>query len=172
MHLQQQLPSLSTPANKPVSLDNGFPHIVTAAGVERVSSSPCSSGDAHEPPLKRPRSPSPNAREARDDGESEDKPESSDARTDFASDMFSYAGQHVVPALSGHYTSPYPVISSGSYSGLSYSYPQPYGQTYANAAVYPFPAASGKAQVYLCNRALWFKFHRHQTEMIVTKQGR
>ncbi|XP_693121.2 T-box brain protein 1 isoform X1 [Danio rerio] len=170
MHLQQQLIS---PANKPVSLDNGFPHIImtAAAGVERVSSS-CSSGDAHEPPLKRPRSPSPNARETQDNGESENKPESSDPRTDFASEMFSYAGQHVVPALSGHYMSPQPVISSGLYSGMSYSYPQPYEQTYANAAVYSFPAVSGKAQVYLCNRALWFKFHRHQTEMIITKQGR
>lgn len=29
-----------------------------------------------------------------------------------------------------------------------------------------------RAQVYLCNRALWLKFHRHQTEMIITKQGR
>ncbi|XP_029306667.1 eomesodermin homolog b isoform X2 [Cottoperca gobio] len=29
-----------------------------------------------------------------------------------------------------------------------------------------------RAQVYLCNRPLWLKFHRHQTEMIITKQGR
>lgn len=29
-----------------------------------------------------------------------------------------------------------------------------------------------RAQVYLCNRPLWQKFHRHQTEMIITKQGR
>lgn len=29
-----------------------------------------------------------------------------------------------------------------------------------------------RAQVFLCNRALWLKFHRHQTEMIITKQGR
>ncbi|XP_043973309.1 eomesodermin-like [Gambusia affinis] len=29
-----------------------------------------------------------------------------------------------------------------------------------------------RAQVYLCNRPLWVKFHRHQTEMIITKQGR
>ncbi|XP_061633696.1 eomesodermin-like [Phyllopteryx taeniolatus] len=32
------------------------------------------------------------------------------------------------------------------------------------------PAA--RAHVYLCNRPLWLKFHRHQTEMIITKQGR
>lgn len=30
----------------------------------------------------------------------------------------------------------------------------------------------GKAGVFLCNRELWSKFHAHQTEMIVTKQGR
>ncbi|KAJ8395786.1 hypothetical protein AAFF_G00028330 [Aldrovandia affinis] len=32
--------------------------------------------------------------------------------------------------------------------------------------------AGVRAQVYLCNRPLWLKFHRHQTEMIITKQGR
>ncbi|KAJ8273180.1 hypothetical protein GJAV_G00098550 [Gymnothorax javanicus] len=32
--------------------------------------------------------------------------------------------------------------------------------------------AGARAQVYLCNRPLWLKFHRHQTEMIITKQGR
>ena len=36
----------------------------------------------------------------------------------------------------------------------------------------PGPAAGARAQVYLCNRPLWLKFHRHQTEMIITKQGR
>ncbi|XP_072304160.1 eomesodermin homolog a isoform X1 [Eucyclogobius newberryi] len=33
-------------------------------------------------------------------------------------------------------------------------------------------SAGARAQVYLCNRPLWLKFHRHQTEMIITKQGR
>ncbi|XP_024921059.1 eomesodermin homolog a isoform X4 [Cynoglossus semilaevis] len=36
----------------------------------------------------------------------------------------------------------------------------------------PGSAAGVRAQVYLCNRPLWLKFHRHQTEMIITKQGR
>lgn len=36
----------------------------------------------------------------------------------------------------------------------------------------PGSAAGARAQVYLCNRPLWLKFHRHQTEMIITKQGR
>ncbi|KAJ8385650.1 hypothetical protein AAFF_G00183630 [Aldrovandia affinis] len=36
----------------------------------------------------------------------------------------------------------------------------------------PGTGAGARAQVYLCNRPLWLKFHRHQTEMIITKQGR
>ncbi|XP_044026778.1 eomesodermin homolog a isoform X3 [Siniperca chuatsi] len=36
----------------------------------------------------------------------------------------------------------------------------------------PGSVAGARAQVYLCNRPLWLKFHRHQTEMIITKQGR
>ncbi|KAM6959043.1 eomesodermin homolog a [Aplochiton taeniatus] len=36
----------------------------------------------------------------------------------------------------------------------------------------PGSAPGARAQVYLCNRPLWLKFHRHQTEMIITKQGR
>lgn len=65
-----------------------------------------------------------------------------------------------------------------------------YGQAAAGGALYgPYPPASGscgglgalgvpaagpglRAQVFLCNRPLWLKFHRHQTEMIITKQGR
>lgn len=65
-----------------------------------------------------------------------------------------------------------------------------YGQAAAGGPLYgPYPAASGscgglgalgvpaagpglRAQVFLCNRPLWLKFHRHQTEMIITKQGR
>ncbi|XP_016299084.1 T-box brain protein 1-like [Sinocyclocheilus anshuiensis] len=169
MHLQQ-LPSPSAVSDKPASADNVFTHIAAA-------------GDTleNEPPLKRlstgMRNPS-NALDyvsaARGDSESADKcdlPESSQAREDFAfsSAMFSYSGQPLpaLPPLSGPYMTPHPIISNGPYNGLSYAYSQQYGQTYPNAAVYP-----GKAQVYLCNLALWFKFHRHQTEMIVTKQGR
>ncbi|XP_016323979.1 T-box brain protein 1-like [Sinocyclocheilus anshuiensis] len=168
MHLQQP-PSPSALANKPV-----LTHITA-----RVSSSRDTL--MNEPPLKRlsteMRSPS-NALDYVSAG-SADKcnlPESSQARTDFASSsaMFSYSRQPVVPGLpplSSHYLTPRPVISNGPYE-LSYAYSQPYGQTYLNSAVYPFASVPGKAQVYLCNRALWFKFHRHQTEMIITKQGR
>uniref|UniRef100_A0A8C6ZB16 Eomesodermin n=1 Tax=Nothoprocta perdicaria TaxID=30464 RepID=A0A8C6ZB16_NOTPE len=34
------------------------------------------------------------------------------------------------------------------------------------------PPGARYGQVFLCNRPLWLKFHRHQTEMIITKQGR
>ncbi|RLW11204.1 hypothetical protein DV515_00001670 [Chloebia gouldiae] len=65
-----------------------------------------------------------------------------------------------------------------------------YGQATGGGPLYgPYPPASGscgglgalgvpaagagmRAQVFLCNRPLWLKFHRHQTEMIITKQGR
>ncbi|XP_049328860.1 eomesodermin-like [Astyanax mexicanus] len=40
------------------------------------------------------------------------------------------------------------------------------------ACLYPSYPGAQRAQVYLCNRPLWLKFHRHQTEMIITKQGR
>lgn len=47
------------------------------------------------------------------------------------------------------------------------------GSALGNMALPPATAGPGvRAQVYLCNRPLWLKFHRHQTEMIITKQGR
>ncbi|XP_068009072.1 eomesodermin homolog isoform X2 [Melanerpes formicivorus] len=72
----------------------------------------------------------------------------------------------------------------GGSSGYQYGQAAPGGPLYG-----PYPAASGscsglgalgvpaagpglRAQVFLCNRPLWLKFHRHQTEMIITKQGR
>ncbi|XP_075068472.1 eomesodermin homolog isoform X1 [Mixophyes fleayi] len=57
----------------------------------------------------------------------------------------------------GSMYSPYPAAGTGS--GLS-------------ALGLPGSGAGVRAQVYLCNRPLWLKFHRHQTEMIITKQGR
>ncbi|XP_054642057.1 T-box brain protein 1-like isoform X2 [Dunckerocampus dactyliophorus] len=111
--------------------------------------------------------------------------------------MFPYPSQHGAahPAFSigspGRYVAHHPVLGNGAYNSLlsnsspqayppaaGYPYAQQYGHTYQGGAFYQFsPAqaaglAPGKAQVYLCNRALWLKFHRHQTEMIITKQGR
>ncbi|KAM9447939.1 LOW QUALITY PROTEIN: T-box brain protein 1-like [Salvelinus alpinus] len=109
--------------------------------------------------------------------------------------MFPYPSQHgpAHPAFSigspSRYMAHHPVITNGAYNSLltnsspqgyptaGYPYAQQYGHTYQGAAFYQFSSAQaglvpGKAQVYLCNRALWLKFHRHQTEMIITKQGR
>jgi len=112
--------------------------------------------------------------------------------------MFPYPSQHgpAHPAFSigspGRYMAHHSVIANGAYNSLLsttsprgyaaaaavYPYTQQYGHhTYQGSAFYQFPPAQaglvpGKAQVYLCNRALWLKFHRHQTEMIITKQGR
>ncbi|NWH71691.1 TBR1 protein, partial [Piaya cayana] len=111
------------------------------------------------------------------------------------STMFPYPGQHgpAHPAFSiaspSRYMAHHPVITNGAYNSLlsnsspqgypaaGYPYPQQYGHSYQGAPFYQFSSAQpglvpGKAQVYLCNRPLWLKFHRHQTEMIITKQGR
>ncbi|KAK2868844.1 hypothetical protein Q7C36_000715 [Tachysurus vachellii] len=109
--------------------------------------------------------------------------------------MFSYAAQHghtLTPfsiTNPGHFVAHHTVIPNGPYDGVlsgaprqnyssaGYPYAQAYSQAYQSGALYPLSSAhaglmAGKAQVYLCNRALWLKFHRHQTEMIITKQGR
>lgn len=93
----------------------------------------------------------------------------------------------------GRYPSSLHLGSVLSPSGFS---PSAAGRTHLSSAyqfgqspgcIYPSYTASGsslsnislpstgpgmRAQVYLCNRPLWLKFHRHQTEMIITKQGR
>ncbi|KAM9305768.1 T-box brain protein 1 [Gastrophryne carolinensis] len=112
--------------------------------------------------------------------------------------MFPYPGQHPAtaaahPAFSiaspGRYMPHHPVLANGAYNSLlgnsspqgyptaTYPYGQQYGHSYQGAPFYQFSPAQpglvpGKAQIYLCNRPLWLKFHRHQTEMIITKQGR
>ncbi|MBN3311507.1 TBR1 protein, partial [Atractosteus spatula] len=109
--------------------------------------------------------------------------------------MFPYPSQHgpTHPAFSigspSRYMAHHPVITNGAYNSLlsntspqgyptaGYPYAQQYGHSYQGGPFYQFSSAQpglvpGKAQVYLCNRALWLKFHRHQTEMIITKQGR
>ncbi|NXH18561.1 TBR1 protein, partial [Bucco capensis] len=111
------------------------------------------------------------------------------------STMFPYPSQHgpAHPAFSiaspSRYMAHHPVITNGAYNSLlsnsspqgyptaGYPYPQQYGHSYQGAPFYQFSSSQpglvpGKAQVYLCNRPLWLKFHRHQTEMIITKQGR
>lgn len=67
-----------------------------------------------------------------------------------------------------HFSSPYQFGQSPGciYPGYSGS-----GSALSNLTLPP-PGPGMRAQVYLCNRPLWLKFHRHQTEMIITKQGR
>ncbi|CAO2633268.1 Eomesodermin homolog [Lemmus lemmus] len=77
--------------------------------------------------------------------------------------------------------------ASGSGGGAGGPGAYPYGQGSPLYGPYTGAAAAGscgglgslgvpgsgfRAHVYLCNRPLWLKFHRHQTEMIITKQGR
>ncbi|XP_056404618.1 T-box transcription factor TBX21 [Hyla sarda] len=52
---------------------------------------------------------------------------------------------------------------------LSYSLPLPHSFTRTTS---PGSQKSEKVQVNLANYTLWDKFHKHQTEMIITKQGR
>ncbi|KAM9805601.1 eomesodermin homolog b [Syngnathus typhle] len=61
-------------------------------------------------------------------------------------------------ALRGHFSPPYQMGQS--------LYPPYSGSGPA------LDGAGARAHVYLCKQPLWLKFHRHQTEMIITKQGR
>lgn len=64
-----------------------------------------------------------------------------------------------------------PAYQLGQSPGCIYPAYGSSGSALGNIAV-PAAGPGMKAQVYLCNRPLWLKFHRHQTEMIITKQGR
>ncbi|KAJ1135469.1 hypothetical protein NDU88_001908 [Pleurodeles waltl] len=61
----------------------------------------------------------------------------------------------------------YPAAGEGSY-------PSAGQHGFHRGALYPMPGyqSVGKLQVVLNNYPLWAKFHKHQTEMIITKQGR
>ncbi|XP_023670083.1 T-box transcription factor TBX21 isoform X1 [Paramormyrops kingsleyae] len=54
------------------------------------------------------------------------------------------------------------------------SYTSPFQHPYPRPALYPLPGLQvcGKTQALLNNFPLWAKFHKYQTEMIITKQGR
>ncbi|XP_046888120.1 T-box transcription factor TBX21 [Hypomesus transpacificus] len=54
------------------------------------------------------------------------------------------------------------------------SYAAPFQHGYPRAPLYPLPGLQvcGKTQALLNNYPLWAKFHKYQTEMIITKQGR
>lgn len=73
------------------------------------------------------------------------------------------------PSATGraHFSSAY---QFGQSPGCIYPSYSGSGSSLSNLTLPPGPGM--RAQVYLCNRPLWLKFHRHQTEMIITKQGR
>ncbi|KAB1265216.1 T-box transcription factor TBX21 [Camelus dromedarius] len=107
-----------------------------------------------------------------------------------------YAGGALVPAPPGRFLGAYtypPRPQASGFPGAGEPFPptpgaegyQP-GDGYAapdpRAALYPGPRedyalpagleVSGKLRVALNNHLLWSKFNQHQTEMIITKQGR
>ncbi|XP_077990589.1 uncharacterized protein LOC144444913 [Glandiceps talaboti] len=74
-----------------------------------------------------------------------------------------------------------PAAYSGQFASVDSSYTngnqqscfvQATTQSYEGSSSPPNNMFKGKACVYLCNRDLWLKFHQHNTEMIITKQGR
>ncbi|XP_068592402.1 eomesodermin homolog b isoform X1 [Cebidichthys violaceus] len=64
-----------------------------------------------------------------------------------------------------------PAYQLGQSPGCIYPPYSSSGSALSNITL-PTAGPGMRAQVYLCNRPLWLKFHRHQTEMIITKQGR
>ncbi|XP_077171125.1 T-box transcription factor TBX21 isoform X2 [Paroedura picta] len=75
------------------------------------------------------------------------------------------------------YASPgdlYPGAHGGGGGGGEGCYPPPVPHMFPRGPLYPMPGyqVAGKLQVVLNNYPLWAKFHKHQTEMIITKQGR
>ncbi|XP_004591174.1 T-box transcription factor TBX21 [Ochotona princeps] len=107
-----------------------------------------------------------------------------------------YAGSALVPAPPGRFlgtyvypprpqatgfpgaAEPFPpsVGAEGYQSGDNYAAPDPRTSLYPGPREdYALPAGlevSGKLRVALNNHLLWSKFNQHQTEMIITKQGR
>ncbi|XP_017540847.1 eomesodermin homolog a [Pygocentrus nattereri] len=71
-----------------------------------------------------------------------------------------------VCASRGQFPPPHAAAAAAAAAGYQFAHAQ------GPACLYPSYPGAQRAQVYLCNRPLWLKFHRHQTEMIITKQGR
>lgn len=78
---------------------------------------------------------------------------------------------HYVPAGADAYSS---ANGKDVYPSSADSYTASFQHGYPRAPMYTLPGlqVSGKTQVLLNNYPLWAKFHKYQTEMIITKQGR
>ncbi|OCT62124.1 T-box transcription factor TBX21 [Xenopus laevis] len=77
----------------------------------------------------------------------------------------------LLPTSSCSYNQEYPPEGA---EPVNYSYPSSLQQILptTNPSSAPECQRSGKIQITLTNYSLWDKFHKHQTEMIITKQGR
>lgn len=64
--------------------------------------------------------------------------------------------------------------SKDGYSASADSYHAHFQHGFPRTSLYSLPGLQvcGKTQVLLNNYPLWAKFHKYQTEMIITKQGR
>ncbi|KAF4106501.1 T-box transcription factor TBX21 [Onychostoma macrolepis] len=80
-------------------------------------------------------------------------------------------GHTYVPAGADAYSS---ANGKDLYPSSADGYPASFQHGYPRAPMYSLPGlqVSGKTQVLLNNYPLWAKFHKYQTEMIITKQGR
>lgn len=82
----------------------------------------------------------------------------------------SAAGQGYIPAAGDGF----PTGGKDVFSPSPENYPASFQHGYQRPPLYPLPGlqVSGKTQALLNNYPLWAKFHKFQTEMIITKQGR
>ncbi|XP_039990323.1 T-box transcription factor TBX21 [Xiphias gladius] len=80
------------------------------------------------------------------------------------------AGQGYIPTAGDGF----PTGGKDVYSPSPENYPASFQHGYQRPPLYPLPGlqVSGKTQALLNNYPLWAKFHKFQTEMIITKQGR
>nr|CBN81701.1 T-box brain protein 1 [Dicentrarchus labrax] len=80
------------------------------------------------------------------------------------------AGQGYIPTAGDGF----PAGSKDLYSPAPENYPASFQHGYQRPPLYPLPGLQvcGKTQALLNNYPLWAKFHKFQTEMIITKQGR
>lgn len=82
----------------------------------------------------------------------------------------SAAGQGYIPAAGDGF----PAAGKDLYSSCADGYAGGFQHGYQRPPLYPLPGLQvcGKTQALLNNYPLWAKFHKFQTEMIITKQGR
>ncbi|KAM6897464.1 T-box transcription factor TBX21 [Xenentodon cancila] len=80
------------------------------------------------------------------------------------------AGQGYIPTTGDGF----PAGAKDVYAPSPENYPTGFQHGYQRSPLYPLPGLQvcGKTQALLNNYPLWAKFHKFQTEMIITKQGR